>query len=191
MVAMEIMWNEQLVDQVDRHWTDQLRPRFEGLTDEEYFWEPVPGWNVRPRGTGTAPVQAGAGDFTIDFAVPPPEPPPLTTIAWRLGHVVVGVLGARNASHFGGPPIDYFDHDYAGTAKEALNQLDEHYAAWRAGVRSLDDAALAEPCGPAEGTYAVWPMAALVLHINRELLHHGAEVALLRDLYLHTGGRSL
>ena len=27
-------------------------------------------------------------------------------------------------------------------------------------------------------------MAELVLHINREMLHHGAEVALLRDLYL-------
>jgi hypothetical protein len=26
-------------------------------------------------------------------------------------------------------------------------------------------------------------MAALVLHINRETLHHGAEIALLRDLY--------
>jgi hypothetical protein len=26
-------------------------------------------------------------------------------------------------------------------------------------------------------------MAALVLHINREMLHHGAEIALLRDLF--------
>jgi hypothetical protein len=26
-------------------------------------------------------------------------------------------------------------------------------------------------------------MAALVLHVNRETLHHGAEIALLRDLY--------
>jgi hypothetical protein len=26
-------------------------------------------------------------------------------------------------------------------------------------------------------------MAALVLHINREVLHHGAELMLLRDLY--------
>jgi hypothetical protein len=26
-------------------------------------------------------------------------------------------------------------------------------------------------------------MAALVLHINREAIHHGAEIALLRDLY--------
>ena len=31
-------------------------------------------------------------------------------------------------------------------------------------------------------------MAALVLHINRELIHHGAEVALLRDLYAHRAG---
>jgi len=27
-------------------------------------------------------------------------------------------------------------------------------------------------------------MATLVLHINRETIHHGAEIALLRDLYL-------
>jgi hypothetical protein len=26
-------------------------------------------------------------------------------------------------------------------------------------------------------------MAALVLHINRETIHHGAEILLLRDLY--------
>ena len=28
------------------------------------------------------------------------------------------------------------------------------------------------------------PMTALVLHVNREVIHHGAETALLRDLYL-------
>jgi len=27
-------------------------------------------------------------------------------------------------------------------------------------------------------------MSTLILHINREAIHHGAEVALLRDLYL-------
>jgi hypothetical protein len=27
--------------------------------------------------------------------------------------------------------------------------------------------------------------AALILHIHRELIHHGAEIALLRDLYRH------
>lgn len=29
-------------------------------------------------------------------------------------------------------------------------------------------------------------MASLVLHINREFIHHLSEVCLLRDLYLHT-----
>jgi hypothetical protein len=42
---------------------------------------------------------------------------------------------------------------------------------------------LTRPCGPAEGPYAEAPLAALVLHINREVLHHGAEVALLLDLF--------
>lgn len=26
----------------------------------------------------------------------------------------------------------------------------------------------------------------LILHVNREVIHHGAEIALLRDLYAHT-----
>ena len=46
---------------------------------------------------------------------------------------------------------------------------------------SLDD--LARPVGPAEGPFAEHPYAELVLHINREVIHHGAEILLLRDLY--------
>ena len=42
---------------------------------------------------------------------------------------------------------------------------------------------LGRPCGPAEGPFADAPLAALVQHINREVIHHGAEIALLRDLY--------
>jgi hypothetical protein len=159
------------------------------MSDDEYRWEPVAGcWNVRPRGEGTAPVRAGTGDFTIDFAFPEPDPCPVTTIAWRLGHVIVGVFAMRNAAHFGGPLTDYMTHTYAGTADEALRQLDEAYARWIEGARAAD---LAEPCGPAEGEFAAWPMAALVLHINREVLHHGAEVALLRDLYRARGRATL
>jgi hypothetical protein len=176
-----------LVDQIDRHWGGQLRPRLEGLTDDEYAWEPVPGaWTVRPRGTGSAPVQAGSGAFTIDFAIPEPQPAPVTTIAWRLGHIIVGVLRMRTAAHFDGPAADYETFAYAGRADEAIAQLDEAYAAWVAGVRSWGTEDLWEPCGPAEGPYAEEPRAALVLHINRELVHHGAEVALLRDLWAAT-----
>lgn len=176
--------NPLLIDQLEWHWENQLRPRLEGLTDEEYLWEPVPGcWNVRPRGTSTAPAQGGSGAMTIDFAFPEPEPAPVTTIAWRLAHVVVGVLGMRNASHFGGPAMDYLSFDYAATAAAALRQLDEGHDRWVAGVRALGEDGLARPCGPTEGPFAEYPMAALVLHIHREVLHHGAELCLLRDLY--------
>jgi hypothetical protein len=107
----------------------------------------------------------------------------VTTIAWRLAHIIVGVLGMRAAAHFGGPPADYATHRYAGTAAEALRQLDAAYRAWSSGVRTLTAEALAATCGPAEGAFAEVSMAALVLHINRETIHHGAEIALLRDLY--------
>ncbi|MEV4456096.1 DinB family protein [Microbispora sp. NPDC049633] len=180
-------WNPLLREQITWHWTHQLRGRLDGLTDDEYFWEPAPGcWSVRPRGAGAAPVQAGSGAMTIDFAMPAPDPPPLTTIAWRLGHVIVGVLAMRNAAHFGRPPVDYQSFAYAASAAEALAQLDAEYATWLAGVESLGEAGLARPCGQAEGPYADHPLAVLVLHINRELIHHLAEVCLLRDLYLHT-----
>ena len=182
----DLTWNTLLRDQIDWHWTHQLRDRLDGLTDDEYLWEPAPGsWSVRPRGTGTAPVQAGSGTMTIDFAVPVTDTAPFTTIAWRLGHVIVGVLAVRNASHFGRAATDYQSFEYAPTAAAALAQLDEEYATWLAGVESLGEAGLARPCGDAEGPYAELPLAALVLHINRELIHHGAEILLLRDLFGH------
>jgi hypothetical protein len=179
--------NSLLRDQLDWHWTNQLRDRLDGITDDEYFWEPVPGsWSVRPRGTGSAPVQAGSGAMTIDFAIPEPDPPAFTTIAWRLGHVVVGVLAMRNAAHFGRETTDYQSFEYAATAADALAQLDAEYSMWQAGVESLGETGLARSCGEAEGPFAESTMARLVLHINRELIHHLAEVCLLRDLYLHT-----
>jgi hypothetical protein len=181
-------WNGTLRDQWEWHWERQLRDRLTGLTDDEYFWSPGPdAWSVRPRGSSTAPVQAGAGDFTIDFASPEPVPAPFTTIAWRLGHVVVGVLAVRNAAHFGAPAASYFSWDYAGTATTALEQLETQLDVWLAGVRGLDEAALRTPVGAAE-PYPELPVAALVLHIHRELIHHLSEVCLLRDLYLHTNG---
>jgi hypothetical protein len=177
-------WNARLVDQLDWHWQHHLRPRLDGLTDDEYFREPAPGcWSLRRRGTSPAPIAVGAGEFVLEFAIPQPDPPPVTTIAWRLSHIIVGVLAARVAGHFGGPPAEWHTWEYAGTARAALGQLDQQYAAWTAGVRGLGEDGLARPCGPAEGPFAGSPLADLVLHINREVIHHGAEVALLRDLY--------
>jgi DinB superfamily len=164
----------QLADQLEWHWRNQLRPRLDGLTDDEYFWTPVPDcWTLHP-------------DGTIDFAYPAPQPEPFTTIAWRMAHVIVGVLAMRAHSHFDGPPADYESWNYAADADTALRQLDDAYASWMSGVQRLSAAELEAPIGPAEGPFADRPMTDLILHINREVIHHGAEIALLRDLYVHS-----
>jgi hypothetical protein len=186
MTTTALDWTSLLNEQLTYHWTNQLRPRLDGLTDEEYLWEPVPGaWSLRPRGDAVSTMAAGGGDLVADFQYPEPSPAPITTIAWRLAHLLVGVLGQRNASHFGGPPVDYATKVWPATAAGALAELDDEYARWIAGVAALDEAALARPVGEAEGPFAELPYAALVLHINREVIHHGAEIALLRDLYAH------
>lgn len=173
-----------LLEQLTFHWDNQVRPRLDGLSDEEYLWEPIPGaWSIRSRAEARTAMAAGGGDLVADFEFPEPVPAPFTTIAWRLGHVIVGVFGARNASHFGGPPIDYFTVEWPGDASSALAMLDDVYAGWIQGVRGLDEAGLARPVGESEGPFAEYSFAALVLHINREAVHHLAEVALLRDLH--------
>lgn len=176
-----------LSEQLSWHFENRARPRLDGLTDEELHREPlVDCWGVRRR---SSPEQKGSGDWTIDFGHPAPDPAPVTTIGWRLAHVIVGVLGARAASHFDATfswgIADYDAWPYAGTADEALAQLDATYAAWSGGVRGLTVDDLHRRVGPAEGPWAEHSMGELVAHINREAIHHLAEIALLRDLYAH------
>ncbi|MCG6493066.1 DinB family protein [Kitasatospora sp. A2-31] len=181
--------SERLAEQLDWYWHKNLRPRLDGLADEEYFWEPVHGcWNIRPRDTSAVPVSADAGGWTMDSAHPDPVPAPVTTIAWRLAHIIVSCLGYRVGWYFDGRDVDSQTFNYAGTADEALRQLDEMYGRWHAGVRGLSDADLESP--PAMGPEQ-FPMENRVLHVNRELIHHGAEIALLRDLYRWRDGSAL
>ena len=125
--------------------------------------------------------------MVIDVDFPEPDSAPLTTIARRLGHVIVGVLAMRSHSHFGGPPADYMTWDYAPTAQEALDQFDTEYERWIQGVKSWSEEDLQPAVGEAEGPWAEYSRATLVAHIYRELIHHLAEIALLRDLWAHRG----
>lgn len=97
--------------------------------------------------------------------------------------MIVGVFGMRAANHFGAGAVSSQDFPYPGGARRALEQLDTTYAAGEMAYVHLYPADLARPCGPVEGPYAEYRLVALVLHINREAVHHGAEVLLLRDLY--------
>jgi hypothetical protein len=184
-----ISWNTALVDQLDWHWTSFVRPHLEGLSDEEYLWEPVPGcWSIRRRGDASGPVRPGAGATVLDGEDPEPTPAPFTTIAWRLAHISIGVFGERAVHHFGADgrtTLHAEEVDWPITAAAGLTMLDHWYDAWIGGVRGLGEEGLERPCGPAEGPYAADPLALLVLHISREAIHHGAEVLALRDLWTH------
>ncbi|MFV2197305.1 DinB family protein [Nocardiopsis sp. LOL_012] len=173
---MAVNWTGEILAQSRFHWDYSLWPRLEGLTDDEFFWEPVPGaWTVRERPDGR---------HTPDYAVPEPDPPPVTTIAWRLGHITVEVLELRDDWHFGDRTATRADADWPFGADEARERLRRAYRSWTGHLAALDDEAMAAPVGAAESSqWSGFPMVALVLHLNREIIHHGAEVALLRDLY--------
>ncbi|GAA2097981.1 ankyrin repeat domain-containing protein [Actinomadura alba] len=171
----------ELLDLSDTAW-QRLRTRVEGLTDEEYLWEPAPYcWTVRAAGDGT---------WRADGSPLPPEPAPLTTIAWRLSHLIDLLSGERNATWLGVTPAAAPGREGApGTAAEALERLDQAYALFRGHVDAADEAALPEPMGPIAGAYAEHTRAAFILHEVDELIHHGAEVGVLRDLYQATRPR--
>jgi hypothetical protein len=59
-------WKEQVLEQLTYHWDMQVRPRLDGLTDEEYHWEPAPGcWSLHKREDGT---------WFPDWQWPEPDP---------------------------------------------------------------------------------------------------------------------
>jgi DinB superfamily len=159
------------------------------LTDEEYFWEPVDGcWSIRRESDGPAKGATGlvgAGEWKRDTALPAhPEPPPFTTIAWRLAHVTEMLVG--RADHTVGPhTLTRDDITYAGTAADAVEALRAGVQAWRAALTTADDAALEEIGRSAYpyGSDPEEPFLAIVWWMNQEILHHAAEIALLRDLY--------
>ena len=161
-----------ILDQLDRYWARMLMPRLEGLTDGEYLWEPFVGcWTIR---------RSEDGIWIRDSGVPaPPHPEPLTTIAWRMEHIAEMCM-RRAANQFA---TAGYVSDISGTAENAVQRMQHGYSEWQGGLRSLDPSEFSRPIGPSERGYEDAPLAALVLHMNRELIHHGAEVALLRDLY--------
>ena len=164
------------------------------LTDEEYLWEPVPRcWSVRPRAQGPGPgatALLGTGDWGLDAAFPtPPWPPPFTTIAWRLGHLSA-LLTLRADHTVGGHTLTRDTYRFSGDAAGALAAFDAGAAAWREALVSCDDADL-DTVGRStypHGSDPEDPFIDVVWWVNQELLHHGAEIALLRDLYreMHT-----
>ena len=171
--------------QLIRYTVTRLAGRLDGLTQNEYLWEPVPDcWTIRE-------VDGGwRGDVAANGSHFAPDPQPITTIAWRLWH-----LGASHSQPW--PPLgddfvtEYFTtgpherRDAVGSPEEAVQIVVRNWSALADRVEALDDEALSEPMGDVAGFFTGASLYALVLHVLDEFIHHGAEVSLLRDLYAH------
>ncbi|NED94791.1 DinB family protein [Phytoactinopolyspora alkaliphila] len=158
------------------------------LTDGEYLWEPVPGsWSVRPKEDGPGPgatVLVGAGAWGRDGGRPHPYPPPITTIAWRMHHLTEMLLGRADWT-IGDHSFTESEMIVRGDAVSAITSLEEAIGSWRAALEAADDDAL-DAIGHStypDGGDPEEPFLEIVWWVNQEVLHHGAEIALLRDLY--------
>src|SRR5688572_24291450 len=104
---MSVDWGRLLVGQLEFYWDVHLRPRLEGLSDDEYLWEPVPGcWSLRPGPDGCwtmdGPEAAVKPAGPAEAAEPPVPPvPPVTTIAWRMMHIGATCFANRASAFFG------------------------------------------------------------------------------------------
>jgi hypothetical protein len=166
-----------LITAFDYVW-GRLTGRLGGLTDEEYFWEPVPGsWSLRQDEQGRWQLDGGGGGG------PAPDPVPVTTIAWRLGHLGGMALGGFASRRFGNGNLTTARLSFPPGAGAVPGFLDEHYRAWRAGMAGLSPDGWTAPLGPSWGPYAEANTVDLALHVLDEVIHHGAEIGLLRDLY--------
>jgi uncharacterized damage-inducible protein DinB len=134
----------------------RLRTRLTGLSDAEYRWEPVP------------------------------NRPTVTPLTWRLGHIVDFLTEARNAIWLGLPATESERDGDLATAAQVLDALEAAYAQWRALLDASTEESLAAPIGKPAGRYGGATRRSFVLHVLDELIHHGAETALLRDLYAAT-----
>ncbi|WP_165553994.1 DinB family protein [Kribbella capetownensis] len=166
--------SQNLLDLSDFAW-QRIRRRVERLTDEEYLWEPFDGcWSVRKTAAG----------FRFDLARIPPDPPPFTSLAWRITHLIDVLQAERTATWFGHKPAG---EDGAppvpGTAEAALAALDHAYGVWCRRLAELSQDDLDRPMGEIAGPYADNDGTSFALHILDELIHHGAEVGTVRDLY--------
>lgn len=163
----------------------RTRARLDGLTDDEYLWEPAPdGWNLRPDAAGRWHIDGEGGGG------PAPDPVPVATIAWRIGHLGL-MLTDFGTRLFHGRNITLDDVTFAGTADGGREFLRTAYRThWHEPLAAMPAERWWQPAGPPFFGYADQPAIDVVLHVLDEFTHHAAELGVLRDLYPHAEARS-
>jgi hypothetical protein len=160
-----------ILDLFDRVWAE-LMERLDGLSDDEYLWEPVAGcWSVRSDGSID-----GVGDRDAD-------PAPVTTIAWRTWHIAFDCLDSYNARLIGEDDVRSEDSRWPLDSTTALRDMDASWRRWRGTLESRSSDQWWTEIGEEFGPFGQHSLYDLSLHAMREVIHHGAEIALLRDLW--------
>jgi len=153
----------------------RLRERCRGLTDEEFFWEPVADcWNIRPD-------EQHVGGWSYEYEFAPADPAPLTTIGWRLVHLNAGNRLYWNHA-FGDATLTFPGLPVPHTAETALSEWRESRIPITAWLADATDGDLVEP-RPSHLPERRMSAGDQVRTLVEEQIHHGAEIALLRDLF--------
>lgn len=154
---------------------ERVQTRCEGLTDEEFFWEPVGGcWNVRPDS------EAPSG-WSYEYDEAPPFPAPVTTIAWRLVHIAAdNWIYWEHA--FGDGVRNFPDLPVPSNAEAGIR----HWLDSREAITGWLQSAADDDLDKLRPSHLGAPRSAgeVVSILIDEQIHHGAEIALLRDLFL-------
>jgi hypothetical protein len=150
-------------------WAQRFQARLADLTDEEFWWEPAPDcWKIFPDGSG--------GDFGLVFG----EEAPVTTLGWRVTHIIDLLKEDRCATYLGLVAEPSAAVEWIPTsAQQARQMVRDACDTFRRYIEAGDfehQSPRAFSGGEANGLN-------LVLHVIDEVIHHGAEVGLLRDLY--------
>lgn len=160
-----------LITEMDDAW-ETLRRRLDGLTDAEFFWEPAPDcWTVHTTEDGR---------WVTDYADPAPEPAPFTTIAWRLVHLAACKVMYWEYA-FGPGRLTWDELHVPATADDAIAWLEDGHRRLRSSLADLADADLDDV--RLTNWDERWPTWRIFWTMIYHDLHHGAEIACLRDLY--------
>lgn len=156
--------------EMDDTW-EELQGILDGLTEEEFNWKPAKdSWHLKRVGER----------WTLDYADPAPDPPPVTTIAWRIGHLAAcKVMYVEYAFRKG--KLTWDDFDFPTTVSKMLLFLEESHGPLREALEGLTDGDLGEMRLTNWGE--LWPTEKIFWAMIHHDAHHGAQIATLRELY--------
>jgi hypothetical protein len=168
--------------QLEFSWLE-LRDRLRTLTEDELKWEPGPGsLRVVRRGEERTARVLGTGEWVAEWPGEPDSSVPRTA-AWLVAHLTE-VFFERWEWTFGEHRRRRDDVELSGDVDGAVAGLTHWVDAWRDGVAGLsEDDVMAVGLSTATEVDASAPFGHLVLHLNRELIHHGSEICTLQDLH--------